>query len=646
MMNALRYLGLAGILAMESGAAPLDVAKATIVAADAASRIEAKAAAMLADEIERRTRVRLAIADQLPPGAQVVILLGTAAELAAKSFAPPAGLAIPQRPDAYAIWVDARQPSRPTICLAGHDARGALFAAGRLLRLLDLGRDKVQFDRTTSFATAPQVPLRGHQLGYRPKTNSYDAWTLAMWEQYFRDMIVFGMNAVELIPPRSDDDGDSPHFPTPPMDMMVAMSQLASDYGLEVWVWYPAIDKDYTDPKTVELALQERAEVFKRLPRLDAVFVPGGDPGDTRPEVLFSLLEKIKPVLTRHHPAAQLWVSPQGFDRPGKNREGWLQRFFELMQKERPRWLDGVVFGPQVETSLANLRQELPAQYPIRDYSDITHSRGCQYPVPNWDKAFNDTLGRECINPRPRGFAQIFQQVRPHTRGFITYSEGCNDDFNKVLWSCLGWDPAMPVEAITREYSRYFISGRFEESFSRGLLALEENWVGPLRQNEGVETTLRRFQEMERAATPQDRLNWRFQQGLYRAYYDAYLRARLIHETGLEEQARAALKSAPQSGALAAVARAEEILARAESQRVAPELRARVFELAEALYQSIRMQLSVERYQAIAVNRGANLDEIDKPLNRRVELQQRLDRIRALGSEPERLAALARFDGN
>jgi hypothetical protein len=646
MMKALQYLGLAGILAMESGAAPLDVAKATIVAADAASRIEAKAVAMLADEIERRTRVRLASADQLPTGAQVVILLGTAAELAAKSFAPPAGLAIPQRPDAYAIWVDARHPSRPTICLAGHDARGALFAAGRLLRLLDLGRDKVQFDRTTSFATAPQVPLRGHQLGYRPKTNSYDAWTLAMWEQYFRDMIVFGMNAVELIPPRSDDDGDSPHFPTPPMEMIVAMSQLASDYGLEVWVWYPAIDKDYTDPKTVEFALQERAEVFKRLPRLDAVFVPGGDPGDTRPEVLFSLLEKIKPVLTRHHPAAQLWVSPQGFDRPGKNREGWLQRFFELMQKERPRWLDGVVFGPQVETSLANLRQELPAQYPIRDYSDITHSRGCQYPVPNWDKAFNDTLGRECINPRPRGFAQIFQQVRPHTRGFITYSEGCNDDFNKVLWSCLGWDPAMPVEAITREYSRYFISGRFEESFSRGLLALEENWVGPLRQNDGVEATLRRFQEMERAATPQDRLNWRFQQGLYRAYYDAYLRARLIYETGLEAQARTALKSAPESGALAAVARAEEILARADAPRTAPELRARVFELAEALYQSIRMQLSVERYQAIAVNRGANLDEIDKPLNRRVELQQRLDRIRALGSEPERLAALARFDGN
>jgi hypothetical protein len=264
--------------------------------------------------------------------------------------------------------------------------------------------------------------------------------------------------------------------------------------------------------------------------------------------------------------------------------------------------------------------------------------------VPDWDKAFNDTLGRECINPRPRGLAQIFRDVQPHARGFITYSEGCNDDFNKVLWSCLGWDPEMKVEDITREYSRYFISGRFEESFSRGLLALEENWVGPLRKNDGVEKTLRLFREMEGSATPQDKLNWRFQQSLYRAYYDAYIRARLIYETGLEEQARSALKTARESGARAALERAEQILDQAEAQRTAPELRARVFELAEALYQSIRMQLSVERYQAIAVGRGANLDEIDKPLNRSIELKKRFAQIRTLASETERLAALARLD--
>ena len=41
--------------------------------------------------------------------------------------------------------------------------------------------------------------------------------------------------------------------------------------------------------------------------------------------------------------------------------------------------------------------------------------------------------------------------------------------------------------------------------------------------------------------------------------------------------------------------------------------RARIFELAEALFQSIGMQLSVPRYKAIAVDRGANLDTLDVP---------------------------------
>ncbi len=36
-----------------------------------------------------------------------------------------AGLAVPDKADGYAIWVDGS-----TVYLAGHDSRGALFAAG------------------------------------------------------------------------------------------------------------------------------------------------------------------------------------------------------------------------------------------------------------------------------------------------------------------------------------------------------------------------------------------------------------------------------------------------------------------------------------------------------------------------------------
>ena len=52
--------------------------------------------------------------------------------------------------------------------------------------------------------TAPQYAMRGHQIGYRDKTNSYCGWDLKQWEKYIRDLVVFGANAVELIPPRSD----------------------------------------------------------------------------------------------------------------------------------------------------------------------------------------------------------------------------------------------------------------------------------------------------------------------------------------------------------------------------------------------------------------------------------------------------------
>jgi hypothetical protein len=640
--NVLFSLVLIGGISATLSAAPLDLSRARIVVVNQQAKIEAKAAAMLRDEVEKRTRIGLEIAAKLPEGADPVILIGTAEELARESFQPPADCKLPAVSDACALWVDTTRRAGPTICVAGYDLRGTVFAVGCLLRAAEMGRDTLQLDALTKVATAPKFPLRGHQLGYRPKTNAYDAWTLAMWEQYYRDMMVFGMNAIELIPPRSDDAPDSPHFPKPPMEMMVAMSRVADDYGLDVWIWYPCLDKDYSDPETVQFALNEQEEVFKKLPRVDAIFIPGGDPGETRPDLLLALMEKTKKVLNRYHPKAQIWVSPQGFDRFGKpHRRGWLKMFLDLVKTNQPVWLDGVVFGPQVETSLANLRKEVPSRYPIRQYPDITHSRACQYAVPGWDRAFSTTEGRETINPRPRGYAKIFRDLQPYSTRFITYSEGCNDDFNKVLWSCLGWDPDMKVEEIAREYSRYFISGRYEDQFGRGLLALEQDWVGPLLANEGVTQTVQLFQEMEKHATPQEKLNWRFQEGLYRAYYDGYIRERLIYETGLVKQAREVLKTASQVGVTSALEQADKVLDRATKEPVGTDLRARVFELGEALFQSIHMQLSVPRYQAIAVGRGANLDEIDMPLGRMGDMKKRLQEIRKLDSEAKKLAAIA-----
>ena len=292
------------------------------------------------------------------------------------------------------------------------------------------------------------------------------------------------------------------------------------------WIWYPAMDPDYANPATVEAALKEWGEVFRQLPRIDAVFVPGGDPGHTEPRHLMALLEKQTANLKKYHPKAAMWVSPQGFN------AAWMEQFFGLMDQQ-PAWLSGIVFGPQVRVNLPELRQRIPKRYPIRFYPDITHSVNAEFPVNDWDVAYAQTEEREGINPRPLDEAQIFRVLAAvRRRGLLTYSEGCNDDVNKAVWSALGWNPEANVTEVLRDYGRYFIGPDMADAFAQGLLALERNWRGPLLTNTAVDVTLAQFQEMERRASPQQKLNWRFQQALYRAYYDAYLRARLTGRNG------------------------------------------------------------------------------------------------------------------
>lgn len=613
-----------------AGEAWLDLTRAVVVHPGNLSPQEIRAVRMLVEEVEKRTGIRWHTAPARGEGSGPVITVGTLATLtSAGRVREAAGLGV----EGYTIQAGTERGD-PFVSVLGKDARGVLFGVGRLLRSLRMTPGAVAVRDGWTVATTPRYPLRGHQLGYRPKTNSYDGWTVAMWEQYIRDLVVFGANAVELIPPRSDDAADSPHFPLPPLEMMKRMSGMLSDYGLDVWVWYPALDRDYSDPGTVEFALREWGEVFRALPRLDAVFVPGGDPGHTRPVHLMGLLEKQTEQLRRHHPRAQMWVSPQSFSRE------WLDEFLDILRDRQPAWLSGVVFGPQTRVSLPRLRDLVPRKYPVRHYPDITHSRQCQYPVPDWDVAYAITEAREGINPRPRGQARIFRLLQPHTSGFLAYSEGCNDDVNKAVWSALGWDPDQDVTEILREYSRYFVGEPFTEGFTQGLLALERNWEGPLLTNAGVTTTLRQFQDMERTASPRQLLNWRFQQALYRAYYDSFTRARLIRETAQEEQALDRLARARESGSLQAMSEAEAILDGADSAPVSQGWRARVFELAESLFQSIRMQLSVERYKAISVGRGANLDTIDMPLNSRGWLKRRFAELRDQSDEQARLKGL------
>ncbi len=630
----------------------LDLSAAQIYAPSGISAREERCLLVATQEVEKRTELRLPIIHAWPASGPVIVA-GTNATLTRLHGHLGGTVPVARQADGYAIGV-AQSGGPPVVTIAGTDERGVLFGVGKLLRSLRMTRLKVEVASHLEVASAPKYPIRGHQLGYRPKTNSYDAWTVAMWDQYIRELALFGCNMIELIPPRSDDDADSPHFPLPQKDMMIEMSRICDDYGLDVWIWYPAMEPDYSNPDVVERELAAWGEIFKALPRIDAILVPGGDPGHTEPKYMMALLEKQTQNLRQYHPQGQMWMSPQSF------RQTWMDEFLDIM-KGQPAWLSGIVFGPQTRLDLPTLRKLIPERYPIRLYPDITHTLECQFPVPDWDVAFSLTEGRESICPRPEEFANIARRYLPYSSGFGSYSEGCNDDANKFVWSAMAWDPEAKLIEVLRDYGRLFVSHRYADDFALGLLGLQKAWQGPLISNENVDSTLLRFQNMERNATPAELLSWRFQQALYRAYYDAYVRRRLIYETDLYNQAMDKLAEIYAVGSqpvapgnlghrnpgptndmdpTLVIAEAQSVLAKAFTQPVAPELRTRVIALAEALFQSIRMQLAMERYQAEGVERGGNLDTVDAPVTNGPWLAKRLREIGSLPSAGDQVKAI------
>jgi len=600
----------------------LDLTQALVHCRVKENRLAQKALEVLIEEVRKRTNISWEIIPGLTLNEKPIISLDLIDPV-------PPTMSLGESIEGFQIQTESHK--QVTVSIRGNSPRGLLYGVGYFLRQLSFLKGQVFLRNEINLTSSPSFSLRGHQLGYRDKTNSYDGWDLKQWDQYIRELVIFGANAIELIPPHSDDRTDSPHFPLPPMKTMVGMSKIAESYGIDTWIWFPLMENSYSLDDSIIRTLHEAEEVFQNLPRVDAVMIPGGDPGNTPPEDLFPLLVKFSALLGRYHPKAQLWVSPQGFNKQ------WMEEFIKILHEMKPSWLTGVVFGPWIHMPISQFRELIPSQYLLRNYPDITHTLDCQYPVPEWDIAFALTEGREPINPRPVGQKIIFQQMGKDITGFITYSEGCNDDVNKIIWCVLGWSPETDVVEILHQYSRFFIGDSLTYDFSKALLNLERNWHGPLVSNSNVLITLQQFQSLERNASPHLAKNWRFQQALFRAYYDAYVYSRLLYESNLEQATMGILRIAKDMGSMQALDKAIAILNRAILNPINSLWKIRIYQLAEALFQSIHMQLSVPLYRAQSETRGANLDAIDFPLNDRSWLLDQFARIREIPIEEVRL---------
>jgi len=608
--------------------------KAAVVAPFRQDRDRPIAVTVLVEEVERRTGVRLPVAAESPDAARpaIVLAIGGAGDLPAPWRQRLGHLATPG-PEGYRLLSDERDGQ---VLVLGADARGLLFGVGRLLRRLRLQPGEVTLDEPLAATSSPKSQVRGHQLGYRPLNNTYDAWTVAQYDRAIRELALFGANTIEFVPPGADDAGPTaPHMPVDPWRMLTECSRICDRYGLDVSLWYPNEGKDFTSDEGIRRELDERSAIFASMPRLDGLFIPGGDPGGLDPDTLLAWSARVAALLRRHHPNARVCLSAQAF----KADDAWLEAFFRHL-RAGPDWLDQVAFAPWVRVPLPELRRRVPSRYPIRRYPDITHCLLCQYPVPEWDPAWAMTAGREPITPRPVAMKHIHNLFKDHAIGGVTYSEGVNDDVNKFVWADQDWDPDTPVETTLRDYARLFIAPSLAERVAEGLLALERNWRGPIAQNDRIEETLALWQSIEAQAGERVAHNWRFEMHLLRACFDAFIRRRLTHETALEGRALAALRSAPNGGATAAMAQATALLARRTDEPVAVELHDRCCALADRLWEHIGIQLTTTRHHGQRTVRGAFLDSIDVPLNDEAWLLERFAAIREMDAEGARDEAL------
>ena len=622
------------VLDLPASGASLDFTNSIIVTPLKLERLEQKAITVLREEIYKRTGIQLSTLTEWPKNQQPVIAVGQTGQM--KIFAGRYSdiLEDGQTLDKEGFLLSIKEN---TIFVAGNDPRGVLYGIGKLLRILRMKPGSIQASEGLHIITSPRYPIRGHQLGYRPKTNAYDAWSPAQFDQYIRELALFGANSIEIIPPRTDDDLTSLHMKLAPIEMMIKQSEIIDSYGMDVWIWYPNMGNDYTHPDSIREELQEREDIFRKLKRIDVVFVPGGDPGDLHPDILFAWLDKVAKTLNKYHPKAKVWVSPQAF-RPTRE---WLDSFYRNVNLRYP-WFGGIVFGPWIKTPLPEIRKIVDPEIPIRRYPDITHSISCQYPVKDWDLAFAMTLGRECYNPRPAAEKVIHNVLDEFADGSISYSEGINDDVNKFIWSGQDWNPETPVIETLREYCRLFIHPDVSEGIAQGMLALERNWQGPLIANKSVEVALKQWKSVENQLPPDVVKNYRFQMGLLRAYYDAYIRERLIHETALESEAREALRDAAIITSREKLEAAQSVLDQTWAKPVAQDYKERCWEIADHLFGTIGSQTSVKKHKA-KPGRGDFMDYIDTPLSNVIWILSQFDKIRQINDEQARLIAIERL---
>ncbi len=602
-------LGVACANSAYSKGRTLDLSKAVIV--HSAQPRHGAAAEFLQHEVEIRTGIKLTTSDSMPSGISPIIVVGTV-RTSPTSLKLPIGLSVPAKADSYAVWVDATTLSAPTVYLVGSDDRGALFAAGRLIRLLYLSSNYIGISDDIRIATAPADAIRAQQIisSTQSKDGFVDWKDASQKQQHIRDLVLFGTNGFEPKKPHNVDD---------------LLEELGIDFFHKL-TCQAIIDYD-------KLSDDEIKQLYTDLVGIDHITTYGGDASGSRPpHLFFTKTERVLPLIIESlGGSVKWWYSNQCLDDHAVDYDDYI---FNYIKTKRPSWLYGMVYGPWTKRGIREIRAELPAQYEIRHYPESCHVRWCQYPVPKWDRVWAQIWPRNrSIYMMPSMMVQVHKATRAGTVGFLPYNHtGSFNDLNKFAWSSAGWNPDVNVEDILHDYARVFFAYDFKghpdgdnssdskdaiieagaSAVARGLELLEENWTGHLADNTSTEAALKQWKKI---ATNMGGVgkNWRLEMFLYKAFLDAQAKRKYDAEMKYEEQAYEALKRAEKMGFAKAVSNARSALAKIDTE----------FQSKEAFKQELRSWGLSDKFG----NLDEVVDNIYTPLSDRKWIEAQLEGV-------------------
>lgn len=569
-----------------------DISEINIIAVSAD---ELKAAELFAGEIEARCGKRPAAVNACDDAAVRFVCDGTGTE-------------------DYSLECGEKE-----ITVTAHRLRGLIYGFFHILRKSVCADGRIILNKNISGSYSPAMRVRGHNVSYTESNNACDAWSKEQYRRYLLDLMAFGLNIAE-------DSYCINHQRNALMKMsfreaLQAISEICLELDLEMTLYYP-LDKKFTDEETVGTLLDD----IKGLPVLSHLFLPGGDPGNLQAEDFVKRCRAIKHAVSELYPEAEIIPSAQA---PHEYPD-WGERFKKAMADE-PDEFQTVIFGPNHAMPLDELRRSISLKYSIDQYPDITHNVRCETPVhftrDDWHYAWAATLSRESVNPRPREYRLLHMKTRQYLRGSIPYSEGVNDDINKVLWSAMDFDFGAQPREVIRDYARLFIPQADPDEFADLIFGLEQNWEAPPEENFSVEAVFRGFEKMLNGC-PELYENWRFLLHYFRALCDKIVRDRRIFELGLIEKASCEIR-------YGSLDTAKNILS-AEFSDEYKKFRAELFALAEKLFGQIGIQLDVEHFGGKNWERGCTLETIDMPITDRTYLLNKL----ASGADRDEMISL------